>query len=437
MTHKLDLGSADVHQPAPLGPKQGKRPMAKKPTKRKRGKKVAVAPDAPPGRRLRIRADIGEGGNLHVRHMSARLHLASLLADASLPFHDRLVALPDARRQVAILRASDADLRMLRTPCGLLTAADAGEEGKRVWIQLAKPGAFRGHAMGPFELTSRTFAEIVRNFKATENQRVPIDFEHASEADPTEGNIAQAGAPAQGWIVDMRIQGGELWGLVEWGKLAREYIKTGQYRFFSPAIRFNSKDRVTGAVIGARMTSGALTNNPFLDGMQPLAAKDAVKKYEDERGITELLEPYETDIQLSGSMCYSANEFMPRLRQVLGVHALTTAAECSDHLDRLRDHLDAAGGDHEAMHEGVRLADFLKPMRDLVGGTPGMSWDDVFDRVQDMIDQAIAEHEERFHEGAPADGASMDDDEEEGADMSDRLDTSLAEANAALALCGR
>ena len=31
---------------------------------------------------------------------------------------------------------------------------------------------------------------------------------------------------------------------------------------------------MTGADVGARLTSGALTNNPFLDGMAQMAAKD-------------------------------------------------------------------------------------------------------------------------------------------------------------------
>lgn len=185
------------------------------------------------GKRLHVRADLAEGGSLHIRHMMREVRLDG----------------------VAVALADD--------------------ETQSVWIQLAKPGAFKGHPAGPFEMTGDTFREIVRNFTATQNKRIPIDFEHASEADPTEGAIPVLGAPAQGWIVDLKIDGGNLWGLVEWGPKAREYIKGGQYRYFSPAIRFGARDRVTGQAIGARMTSGALTNNPFLDGMAPLAAKDS------------------------------------------------------------------------------------------------------------------------------------------------------------------
>lgn len=157
---------------------------------------------------------------------------------------------------------------------GLVELFDPPGRSGPVWIQLAKAGAYRGHAAGPFELNATVFSDIVRNFNAQANRRIPIDFEHASELDAASGSIPTEGAPAQGWIVDLDNRGDSLWGLVEWLEPARTYIREKKYRWFSPAIRFNSRDRVTGARIGARMSSGALTNNPFLDGMAPMAAKD-------------------------------------------------------------------------------------------------------------------------------------------------------------------
>lgn len=311
-------------------------------------------------RRLHVRADLADGGSLHVSH-----HVMS----------DRVVQLDG----VAV------------------TLSD--EDGKPVWIQIAKPGTFRGHPAGPFTMNRQTFEEIVRNFKATENQSVPIDFEHASESEPTAGTIPALGAPAQGWIRDMRIgDDGNLYGLVEWGDLARDYIKRGMYKFFSPAIRFGSRDRVTGASVGARMTSGALTNNPFLDGMKPLAAKDAA-------------------VEMRAALAHAPHEYMPAIRAALRMPELCSARECSDMLGTLRDHLDAVDGDHEAMHEGIRLADYLKPLRDLTGAQPGATWDEVFDTVEDLIHAAIGEHEVEEH-GGDGDGAEMTD-EDDGADMTD------------------
>ena len=240
------------------------------------GKRFGVKSDQPSGsakaKRIRVSADLGHGGSLSVRHMA-----------------DRTISLDG----VAVTLSDDGD-------------------DKPVWIQLAKPGTFRGHSAGPFELNAQTFDEIVRNFNGSQNHEIPIDFEHASEADATDGTIPTLGAPAQGWIREMKVENGNLWGLVYWGDRAREYIRAGQYKYFSPAIRFGSKDRVSGQPIGARMTSGALTNNPFLDGMKPLAAKDAAP--ESEAGtfvLSDSLEDVHMNLEAEltrrarANMCYS------------------------------------------------------------------------------------------------------------------------------------
>lgn len=174
--------------------------------------------------------------------------------------------LPQARGGRQLKGVVHGDAVTLTTASALATADEP------VWIQIAKQGRFLGHAAGPFELNAKVFNEIISNFKA-HPEHIPIDFEHASEAAATDGSIPHTGAPAHGWIQDMKIEGPDLFGLVAWTPLARDYIRNGNYRHFSPAVRLGAKDRVTGKPIGARMTSGALTNSPFLAGMQRVAAK--------------------------------------------------------------------------------------------------------------------------------------------------------------------
>jgi phage I-like protein len=156
---------------------------------------------------------------------------------------------------------------------GVLLADDAATDGP-VWNQLAKQGTFAGHVAGPFKIDLDTLQEIVANFKATKNRRVPVDYEHCSEQDPTSGSIPLHGAPATGWVVDLKIEDGNLWGLVDWSEQAKKQIREGAYRFISPAIVFGKKDRVTGRPCGAFLSSAGLVNTPFLDGMAPMAAKD-------------------------------------------------------------------------------------------------------------------------------------------------------------------
>jgi len=58
---------------------------------------------------------------------------------------------------------------------------------------------------------------------------------------------------------------------------AAEMIRAGQYRFFSPAIDWEARDQETGEPQGATLTSGALTNHPFLEELPP----DSLRKDDD------------------------------------------------------------------------------------------------------------------------------------------------------------
>ncbi len=138
-----------------------------------------------------------------------------------------------------------------------------------------------------FSITRQDLADMVRNFKKRENHQVVIDYEHASE----QPEVAKGGPiPAAGWIHQLAVGG---WGmrrdrtspssssdsdllcaLVEWTPEAREMIRNGQYRFFSPAIDWGFRDKETGQPQGATLTSGALTNHPFLEELPPILLTD-------------------------------------------------------------------------------------------------------------------------------------------------------------------
>lgn len=351
------LGQGDVHTD---GPVKARRKFAKTPTlskgKGKLGKVVAR-------RGLSFRFSRG-GTNIEVRHMASA---GATLQCGSVELDETLFA---------------------------LDATGPLEVSKLIWIQLAKVGTFRGHPVGPFELTPQIFGEIVQNFRATQNQKIPIDFEHASEQDPTQGSIPHAGAPAQGWILDLDNRGAAgLWGLVEWLEPARSYIREKKYRFFSPAIRFGAKDRVSGQPIGARMTSGALTNNPFLDGMAPLAASD--------REAPTVDSSTETITMKMGTYEFEAGDVMPKLRMGLfgtGTHQadMATAAECYDAIERLEaayaECVDEAPG-----AEMGKVQASLKRLRESMGLGMGITVPEMLELVKQMIKHMIGEHVEEMH----------------------------------------
>ena len=144
-------------------------------------------------------------------------------------------------------------------------------------IQVARCGTFDGHSQGGFVFDPATFDVLVRNFEATENRRVPIDYEHATEMTTAPG-VLQNGAPAVGWVTHLESRGeAGLFAHVDWvDPQAVERIRMGQYAYCSPAVVFGAIDPESGQPIGPKLTSVALTNRPFLDGMAALTARDPV-----------------------------------------------------------------------------------------------------------------------------------------------------------------
>lgn len=287
----------------------------------------------------------------------------------------------------------------------------ADEPKKPVWIQLARPGRF--YKDGAFVLDDKVFGDIIRNFNETANQAVPVDFEHATEMAASAGTIPMLGAPAQGWIKRVEMRGDNLFGLVEWNDLARDYIRAGQYKFISPAIRFDARDRTTGKNVGAKLTSAALTNKPFLDGMRAVAASDTstngVVVSDSDLAGNRMIEVADESGHLFSA--YSTSEYMPQLRACLKLGELDGPSVAKARLGQLREHLFAAGGDHSATPQGVPLSSYLVPLREMARAPMGASWDDVFDVMDDLIDAAIDEHEIAYHGGEAPEEMSASDDE--------------------------
>lgn len=168
----------------------------------------------------------------------------------------------------------DDDAESVRGATESITCRDAAV-GSKTWNQIARYGTFRAHPQGGFSFGPEQFAEIVRNFRATKNRAVPVDYEHASERHPE--NVGQKGVPALAWIIDIEDRGEDgLWAHFDWkDPEAVEHVRAERYRYLSPAVNFQARDKETGRAIGARLTSCALTNQPFLDGMAPVTASEA------------------------------------------------------------------------------------------------------------------------------------------------------------------
>jgi phage I-like protein len=123
------------------------------------------------------------------------------------------------------------------------------------WIELLPAGVFYGRdGRGPFRLDDP--AAVIASTAAMQmNAGLPIDYDHATDFGAPEGRPA----PAAGWIRELEVRGGAVWGRVEWTARAASSIVAREYRYVSPVFQFDPKD---GSV--TRLLRAGLTNNPNL-----------------------------------------------------------------------------------------------------------------------------------------------------------------------------
>jgi phage I-like protein len=94
-----------------------------------------------------------------------------------------------------------------------------------------------------------------------------LDYEHQTLKVDDNGQPA----PAAGWIKGLTWREGQgLFATVQLTARAKQHIQDGEYRYVSPVFAYHPK---TGDVLDIRMA--ALTNNPAIDGMEPLALRAA------------------------------------------------------------------------------------------------------------------------------------------------------------------
>jgi len=157
-------------------------------------------------------------------------------------------------------------------------AADVEKKGQRyAWIQISKVGAWNGHNSGPFRLSRSDFESAIAELDRQQNP-ISFDYEHAS------ASCIPTHSPAAGWTKQLEIRGEpgqeELWAYTRLTKRAVQEIQDDEYRFISPTWMFNHPDRVMGEdrIVPASLHSVALTNVPFLDGMQPVTLKSQMSR---------------------------------------------------------------------------------------------------------------------------------------------------------------
>lgn len=173
------------------------------------------------------------------------------------------------------MRAVSLDTFQVRFPTFLghyeLTVTDG--QAPTCWVQLAKTGQWKHASYGDISITTQDLSEMHHNFHHITPMaptRLVVDYEHLSER-PTLPEHGQA----SGWLLDVQLRenGAELWGLVEWTPDAADAIRQKKFQFISPTFqkKYVHKD---GRKIGTTLRSAAITNHPFLEGMAAVTLTD-------------------------------------------------------------------------------------------------------------------------------------------------------------------
>lgn len=162
-------------------------------------------------------------------------------------------------------------------------------------IQVLRTGTFHHPTYGKFTITEDSLATMVKNFNEVYPKpptELVVDYDHLS-VDNKE--IWQG--KAAGWFKNLTQEGDALFAFVEWTEEAAEAIKQKLFRFVSPQFTLNYADSETGKKIGPTILSAALTNRPFLGGMQPVVLS---------KGMSAVLCSEEESMREQGDKLYRA-----------------------------------------------------------------------------------------------------------------------------------
>jgi len=189
----------------------------------------------------------------------------------------------------------------------VLSLADVSQS----WAQVLRVGHFSHPSYGEFEVTTETLQNMVANFQSGVRPKAPtrlvVDYDH--------GNLT---GKAAGWITALEVRAGgtELWAQVEWTDEAAELIRRKEYQFTSAEFASEYVDKETGETRGATLLAFAITNRPFVEGMQPLALSEQVSQAMLGR---QAAEPPVAKPSADGGEAPEESEMEQQLRQLLGL----------------------------------------------------------------------------------------------------------------------
>ncbi len=138
------------------------------------------------------------------------------------------------------------------------------------WLLLVPAGQFTGRD-GRSWINSQPDKAVAYNRSLARD--VVVDIEHASEIKAPKGEPA----PAAGWIDQLEVRDGAIWGHVAWNSAGTALLQGREYRYYSPAIIHDGGGRVLG------LKSVGLTNQ---HNLVELPALNHQQTMEDDMSLT-------------------------------------------------------------------------------------------------------------------------------------------------------
>lgn len=149
------------------------------------------------------------------------------------------------------------------------------EVGVKTWHQIFPAGKVHHYSAPevPIEFNEEFRRGVIESFEAS-GLDVQLDFNHRSASTWDHPSIDDGAAA--GWVVDLDDRGDQgLWAAVEWTDRGLKAVRSREYRYLSPEFALKQFDKGTGQLVDRpRLFAVALTNRPFLERQQRLAASD-------------------------------------------------------------------------------------------------------------------------------------------------------------------
>lgn len=153
------------------------------------------------------------------------------------------------------------DQRGLAVASAIALPGDTAPE----WVMIFPSGTSMGSdGRGPYKNLNPL--QVVAN-SMKDGRPVPFDYNHQTVFALTNGGEARA----SGWITQMDVRDGAIWGRVDWTEAAAQAIAAKEYRFVSPTFK---RDTATGELLC--IDSVGLVNTPNLTELPAIASKTGV-----------------------------------------------------------------------------------------------------------------------------------------------------------------